>query len=271
MNWEKKFQDLYLSLKKGENNFPAAQVRDLTKINFGNNYSLIIAADSDGGIGSMPADFVKCSEYDLGRFAIRVPLIEIIACGAFPLAAFDMLTLPMEPHGIEIIRGIRAELAAAGLAIDFPLSGSTEDNIPTTMTGIGTLVLGLVREEEFRPGKSRPGDQVFCLGLPKSGPEDVVSLDDNEIIKISELRKVMALEGINDLLPVGSRGVLFEARQLANLAGLNFIPVTQSMVNLNKSGGPSTCVLASCRPEKLKNIQKLLTSPVTNIGYLAPE
>ena len=271
MYWEKKFQALYLSLTKGENHFPVSQVRDLTKIDLGNHYSLIIAADSDGGIGSMPADSVKCSEYDLGRFAIRVPLIEIFSSGAFPLAAFDMLTLPMEPHGIEIIRGIRAELAEAGLGMDFPLSGSTEDNIPTTMTGVGTLVLGLVKEEDLRPGKSQPGDQVFCLGLPKSGPDDLVSLEDDEIIKISELRKVTEVEGINDILPVGSRGVLYEARQLAALAGLHFIPVTQSAVNLHKSGGPSTCALISCPLDRLQKIQKLLRSPVTNIGYLTPE
>jgi AIR synthase related protein, N-terminal domain len=271
MNWENKFQDFYLSLKKGENNFSTTQVRDLTKIDLGNHYSLIIAVDSDGGIGPMPADTVECSEYDLGRFAVRVPLIEIIASGAFPLAAFDMLTLPMQPHGIEIIRGIRTELAEAGLGMDFPLSGSTEDNIPTTMTGVGTLVLGLVKEEDFRPGKSKAGDQVICLGLPKSAPEDVVSLQDIEIIKISELQKVAGLEIINDILPVGSRGVLHEAGQLAALAGLHFIPLTQSVVNLKKSAGPSTCALVSCQHDYLKDIKKILTSPVNNIGYLVTE
>jgi selenophosphate synthetase-related protein len=207
---EAKFSSLYLALKKGLNPFQTSQVRDLTKIGLGNKYALIIAVDSDGGIGPLPADVVKCSDYTLGRFAIRVPLMEIIASGAYPLAAFDMLTLPMQPHGIEVIRGIQAELAEAGLNEDFPLSGSTEDNIPTSMTGVGTLVMGLVKEEDFRPGSSQLGDQVLCLGLPKSGPEDVVSLEDDDIIRLSQLKEVTMMEGVNDILPVGSRGVLFE-------------------------------------------------------------
>lgn len=269
MNWEKKFEDLYLSLKNGTALFPTRQVRDLTRIDLGNQFSLIIAVDSDGGIGSLPADVVKCSDYLLGRFAIRVPLMEIIACGALPLAAFDMLTLPMHPHGTEIINGIRAELAEAGLGMDFPLSGSTEDNVPTSMTGIGTVVLGLVKEVDFRPGKSKVGDQVLCLGLPKSGPADVVRLEDREIIKVSELKRVMRVEGIHDVLPVGSRGVLYEARQMATLAHMNFIPVNQSVVDMHKSAGPSTCVLVSCPPEAELKLLKLLELPLTNVGYLA--
>jgi hypothetical protein len=268
---EEKFSNFYLALKKGMNPYQTSQVRDLTKIELGNQYSLIIAVDSDGGIGSLPADVVKCSDYTLGRFAIRVPLMEIIASGAYPLAAFDMLTLPMQPHGIEIIRGIRAELAEAGLSEDFPLSGSTEDNVPTSMTGVGTLVMGLVKEEDFRPGSSRPGDQMLCLGLPKSGPDDVVSLEDNEVIKLSQLKKVTMEEGVNDILPVGSRGILFEAGQVADLANLHFTTVDQSRVNLYKSGGPSTCALISCRADQVKRIRHLFDLPVTIIGHLTQE
>jgi len=271
INWEEKFEVLYQSLKSGTNHFPTRQVRDLTRIELGNHYSLVIAVDSDGGIGSLPADVIKCSDHTLGRFAIRVPLMEVMASGASPLAAFDMLTLPMQPHGVEIIRGIRAELAEAGLPDDFPLSGSTEDNIPTTLTGIGTLVLGLAKEEDFRPGTSQADDRVLCLGLPKSGPQDVVSPEDIEIVSLSQLRQVMMVEGIHDILPVGSRGVLFEAGQMAQLAGLHFQPVNQTAVNLHKSGGPSTCALISCRPESIKNVEKLLNLPVIPVGHLTRE
>ena len=269
MNPEMPFEELYQSLKTGTSLFPIKQVRDLTQIELGNGFSLVIAVDSDGGIGSLPADVVKCSDHLLGRFAIRVPLMEIIACGAWPLAAFDMLTLPMHPHGKKIIEGIRTELAEAGLGTNFPLSGSTEDNVPTSMTGIGTLVLGLVKEEDFRPGKSHVGDQVLCLGLPKSGPVDVICLEDKEIIKVSELKTIMRVEGIHDVLPVGSRGVLYEARQMASLAQMNFIPVNQSAVDLHKSACPSTCVLVSCQPEAELKLLKLLELPIINVGYLA--
>ncbi len=259
---------LYTAFKKGERRFPSKQVRDLTQISLGAEFSLVVAVDSDGGLGSLPADVVPCSDFILGRFAIRVPLMEIIASGAVPLAAFDMLTLPMKPHGVEIIRGIRAELSEAGLDSDFPLSGSTEDNIPTTMTGIGTVVIGLVRQDDFRPGTSQAGDTVLCLGKPKSGPQDTITPEDADIVKLSQLKLVITEEGVHDILPVGSRGILYEAGQLAGSAGLNLIVNAQTQMNLNKSAGPGTCALVSCRPESVMQLKNILDVPVNIIGRL---
>ncbi len=259
---------LYSGLKKGMKSFNQSQVRDLTKIGLGNGYSLIVAVDSDGGIGSRPGDFVKIDDYQVGRFSMRVPLIEILASGALPLAAFDTLTLPMDDHGLEIIRGIKDELTAAGLGKDFPLSGSTEDNVPTKETGIGTMVIGIVHDRDFRPGSGVAGDIVFCIGMPKSAPADKVNMDDIQIVKLKDIRQLLEMSDIHDILPVGSHGALYEARELAESAGLNFKVKDNSGIDLKKSGGPGTCVILSCKKMMEKTLRELTGAPVTKIGWL---
>ncbi|MDD3095077.1 MAG: hypothetical protein PHD63_02435, partial [Candidatus Marinimicrobia bacterium] len=131
-------ETIYRSILNKEQDLFVRTVRDLTMIRISNRHSVVIAVDSDGGIGPQEGDVVKVPAYVSGRFAIRVPLLEILASGATPLCAFDMLTTPMNEIGKEILRGVRDELKAAGFGENFIVSGSTEDNVPTNMTGIGT-------------------------------------------------------------------------------------------------------------------------------------
>ncbi|HBY18046.1 MAG: hypothetical protein XE04_1902 [Marinimicrobia bacterium 46_43] len=262
--------DLYQTLRKqGSGLSRIRSVRDLTKIDLQDGYSLVVAVDSDGGIGPRPGDTVPCPPYELGRFAIRVPLLEVLASGAVPLAAYDMLTLPMDDVGKEILRGVREEIQAAGLGKNFFISGSTEDNVPTNMTGVGTCVIGLVHEPDFRPGISHPGDCIVCIGLPKSAPVDTVRVNDPEILASKDLLTIQSLPGIHDILPVGSHGAGFEMEQMACSAGFTAEPVTSS-IDLKKSGGPSTCVIASMTEEAFKTLHNYIASPINKIGVVQP-
>ncbi len=260
---------LYAEAKRGDGGFTCEPIRDLTKIDLGNEFSLVVAVDSDGGIGSRAHDLVKVPEYVLGRFAMRVPLMEILSCGAIPIAAFDMLTVPMDELGKEIIRGVRDELAEAGLGADFPLSGSTEDNVPTSSTGVATTVVGVVHQDDFRPGISKPGDRVLCVGLPKSAPDDEIALDDQEIVRPAHINELLRMRGVHDLLPVGSRGVSYEARELARSAGLEFMVTGDARLDVDKSAGPSTCALASVSAEESGSVARGLRVPVVEFGKLA--
>ncbi len=257
---------LYRQLKSGLIGERADTVRDLTRIALTKEYSLIIAVDSDGGIGSLEGDTIKCDPYQLGRFAMRVPLLELLSCGASPLAAFDMLTIPMEGPGEEIVRGVRDELKQAGLKSDFPLSGSTEDNVPTVMTGIGTTIVGLVHNADFRPGKSHRGDITICVGIPKSAPDDIVLLEDKEMVNQQDILNILKVEGVHEILPIGSKGVENEAQQMAKFSSMGFLPEENIEIFLNKSGGPSTCVIVSCMPEVIKQIKNIVAVPVKIIG-----
>jgi hypothetical protein len=252
--WEGYFQKRYSETKRGRGAFPCREVRDLTVLELGN--------------GFRKNDVVRVSNYLVGRFAMRVPLMEILCCGALPLAAFDMLTVPLDEGGQEIIRGLRDELVEGNLAEDFPLSGSTEENVPTSMTGVGTALLGLVHDEDFRPGTSRAGDVVLCAGLPKSGPDDEIRLDDKENVRQSHIRELLGSDGVHDLLPVGSRGVLYEAKEMATSAGLGFIASQEVDLDLKKSAGPSTCALVSASVAQTASIAGILGLPVTEVGKL---
>lgn len=259
---------LYAQAKRGDGGFTCEPIRDLTKIHLGTEFSLVVAVDSDGGIGSRANDLVKVPEYVLGRFAVRVPLMEILSCGAIPIAAFDMLTVPMDELGKEIIRGVRDELADAGLGADFPLSGSAEDNVPTTATGVATTIIGLVHEDDFRPGRSTESDTVLCIGVPKSAPGDEVSLDDREIVRPEHIRSALALENVQDVLPVGSRGVWYEARQMAKSADLAFSRSSTVSIDGDKSAGPSTCALVSVRGDATRSVAAAVDVPVFQIGAM---
>lgn len=266
-----RWMDKYVKAKRSMHHaiFQTSQVRDLTVIELSADFSLVVAVDSDGGIGPKPNDLVCVSGYEAGRFGARVPLMEILACGAVPIAAFDSLAVEMEPLGREIIRGVRDELNSVGLPKDFSLSGSTEDNVPTSETGMGVVVLGVVRKSDFRPGSSMNCDEVFAIGIPKSGPEDVVDLNDHDIADSACLSRMLQVTGVHDILPVGSKGVIYEAGELARTAGLGFLPHQIEKINHKKSAGPSTCFLVSAAPGTETLLALAGQKPLRMIGRLS--
>ncbi len=264
-------ETIYNTFKEIKQDVFIKKIRDLTLIRISDQHYMVIAVDSDGGIGPMEGDTVKIPAYISGRFAIRVPLLEILSSGATPVCAFDMLTMPMNEIGKEILRGVKEELFAAGLGEDFPVSGSTEDNVPTNMTGIGTTIVGMVHKNDLRPGSSMAGDIIACVGIPKSGPDDVISLDDPEIISQESMQTLCKMPGIHDMLPVGSHGIAYEAKEMAETSDLLLIPNKKLNINVDKSAGPSTCVLISCSESVFKNLIEKITTPIVKIGKLEEE
>ncbi|MFO7842012.1 MAG: hypothetical protein R6V48_07680 [Fidelibacterota bacterium] len=260
-------ETLYNSIRNTDPNIAIRTVRDLTLIQVSDEHFMAVAVDSDGGIGPLEHDVVKIPAYISGRFAIRVPLLEILASGASPVCAFDMLTLPMNDTGKEIIKGIRDELRAAGLGDDFTVSGSTEDNVPTSMTGIGTAIIGMVKKADMRSGTTERGDMLICAGKPKSGPEDEVRLDDPEILPQEAMRAILRTPGVHDVLPVGSHGVAYESAQMAESAGLMLRYRKDTVIDTKKSAGPSTCVLLSCTENAYKELVNSIQTPLFEIGY----
>ena len=247
------------------------KVRDLTLLAINESQYLVVACDSDGGIGSKPDDIVKVTEEVIGAFAVRVPLFEMIASGARPVLVVDCLSVELEGTGEKIIRAIKAYASKAGLTDDIQFTGSTEENVPTTQTGIGITVLGVVDKDRFVPGTARDGDVVACAGIPKSAPHHDVRLDDPEILSIEDLLLLRQLPFVRDIVPVGSKGCMSEAEALAKTADLTFVADEASAIDLFQSGGPSTCVLFSAHPEHFPEIASRLHTPVTVIGCLLKE
>lgn len=68
--------------------------------------------------------------------------------------------------------------------------------------------------------------------------------------------------------PVGSKGVLYEAHLLAIGAGCELAISPDRELDLNKSAGPATCVLAAAEPDSIETLRNAVSLPVFSVGTL---
>lgn len=231
---------------------------------------LAVACDSLGAIGPKAHDVLHVPGYVVGRFACRVPLMELIAVGAEPLLVVCALCVEPEPAGTEIMAGVRDEVRAAGLDPAAAITGSTEKNMPTTQTGVGVTALGvLLTPAALRWGRGRPGDVVVAVGRPKVGA--AVRLDDAELADIPTLKLALAHPACGDAVPVGSRGIAAEAADLARRSNCSFVAAADAPIDLAVSAGPATCFLVTVADAGLPALDDLLVAagrPWAAVGRL---
>ncbi|MDU2984229.1 MAG: hypothetical protein E7B40_06520 [Actinomyces sp.] len=141
------------------------------------------------------------------------------------------------------------------------VTGSTEDNVQTTMTGIGVVVLGEL-DNGLLSGGARPGDLVICVGLPRSAPHVRLYRGHPDIVPIADVLALVRSGRVSDALPVGSRGLAWEVPELARTSGLTARWTDQEAVPVDASGGPSTCVLISCAPEDEPCLRSIIGNDV---------
>ena len=213
------------------------QRRDLTIIPMGTNH-IVMACDSCGGIGHKPHDTLSMSPYYVGKFTARVSLTEVLCIGATPVAITNGVACEMEPTGSQVIQGIRDELAIANLP-HIALTGSTEENFPTSMTAVATTVVGVCQQLKHQPGVV--GDTLVLIDTPKVG----TAVDLHHQGLYTEIQRLLALDTVKEIVPVGSKGIGYEAHTLAALSGrkARLHPAT---VNYAQSAGPATCLVVLC-------------------------
>jgi hypothetical protein len=215
--------------------------RDVTVVRQAGGF-LVTACDALGAIGSKPADVVPASPEICGAYTLRVCLSELAAVGASPLLVMSLVCNEWEPTGRRILDGIRAELEDDSYP-DVPVSGSSEQNMPTTMTGLGIAVVGTVNSLRWR--RTAPGDRLVLIGLPWVGPE--VLDHAGELLKPQTVRFLVGQDGVGDVIPCGSRGIRHELEVLAAEAGVEVVLREPVTIDLDKSAGPATCALVSVR------------------------
>ncbi|KJS23594.1 MAG: hypothetical protein VR72_00315 [Clostridiaceae bacterium BRH_c20a] len=238
--------------------------RDLTLIQLNQEECLVIACDSLGGIGPKSQDKIKAPGEILGIFTARVPLLEVMATGAKPIVVINTLSVEMIPTGAEILKGIKREVEEAGLMDNIVVTGSTEENIETVQSALGITVIGKIYISELRLGKSSINDLIVCIGIPQVGGEVLTGKTANSKL----LLKLLNISWVKEILPVGSKGIAFEADQLAKGAGLDLDLLPNPPIDLQKSAGPATCLLATLDKEYLPELVKIADLPVCQIGYL---
>lgn len=225
----------------------------------------VVSCDSLGAIGNKPEDRLKDDEESVGRSVIKVALSEALCVGAKPIIISDTLSVEMNPTGEKIIKGIKSELEENGLG-DVMLTGSTEENFETSMTGVGITVIAKMPIEKLKIKKVKSGMKVGLLGYPRVGIE---VLNMNDLLELKDYIMISKCDEIVEAIPVGSKGIKYELEVLKKISGLNIIEEYPEDLDVLKSGGPSTCCIVVYNDEDARKIQKLTDKPFTHIGKLA--
>lgn len=241
--------------------------RDVEVVSINGSQYLVVACDSCGAIGMKELDAYKISWFITGKLTTRVALLEVISTGGVAQMLSVAISNEPSPTGDELIKGVKDELESAGLA-SLPIVISTEKNMPTQQTGLGVSVIGVAEKSNLRIGTSQPKDYVYCLGLPKVGPE-LSDPEDPEIVNVKSVRALIKNSWIHDIIPVGSRGIRLEAEQLAASVNTRLQVEPSCALDLGKSAGPSTCLIFSSSEVLDPNYIRELNLPLARIGKLA--
>ncbi|MGM0471970.1 MAG: hypothetical protein ACQEQI_06800 [Bacillota bacterium] len=239
--------------------------RDIELISLSSTELLVIGCDSLGGIGPKLKDQVQVSGQVVGQLTTRVSLFEVLAVRATPKAVINTLSVEYDPVGCEIIEGIESEISKLNLTDLELITGSTEENVPTIQTGLGVTVIGQAVKQDLQLAASQAGDVVVAIGLLLVGSEVLNSL--TELVSLADLELLSSLDYIHDILPVGSKGIGYELRLLADINQLE-LTLVESSLDLDKSAGPATVILVTLEEEYLANLKAEFELPITIVGQL---
>lgn len=241
--------------------------RDLSIIQINDTQSIIISCDAVGGIGLKTYDSIKLSPDLVAYYTARVALMEILSVGASLVTLVDTLSVEMEPTGEQMIKGIRRILDELQLD-QSTLNGSTEDLVPTVQTGIGVTAIGISETNQLKIACSQAGDAIYLLGIPKIGSEISYPFD-SDLCSLANFKVLVQSPFIHEIIPIGSKGIAHEARVLAELNDFHVtLNNSQPVVDIQKAGGPASCVIFTMPEQYAAEMQKNLSQQITKLGYL---
>ncbi len=241
---------------------------DVSIIKLPTGQAIVAGSTSSGAVGPKELDKVKVDGKILGKFLARVALMDVAATGAFPVLLSLTLGVEKEPTGNQIIEGINREARTIGLDPNQVLMENTEDNFQTSQTGAGLTVVGLANEEELRIGKTLPGDLIVAIGRPKVGDEVIAAEARGEIADLKNISQLTQRRYVHDISAVGGFGIANEAKMMAYGVGRQAKLVEVSGLDLNKTAGPATVVLATVDKERLDDLVALIPKPINVIGEI---
>lgn len=242
--------------------------RDVLLFEIEKDRVIVIGCDSAGGIGPKPQDKIRVDGFTLGRFTARVALMEVLSTGAKPVCLVNTLSVEPEPTGAQIIEGVRDEAKRAGLDPALAVTGSSEKNVPVKQTGIGVTAVGIAERELLKIGHSEKGDVVAALGVPCFGSEVLSAEREGKVAETNDLLKLLDLNFIHEIIPVGSEGIAYEVGIVARGSNLNYRLADRPEVDLHRSAGPATAILATLQRSKLGELRRTIGKPLNVVGHL---
>lgn len=211
---------------------------------------------------------VNVDGHTLGRFTARVALMEVLSTGAKPVCLVNTLCVEPKPTGFQIVQGIRHEVRKARLGSKFAVTGSSEKNIPVRQTGLGVTVIGIAIRGRLRIGLSKEKDAVVSVGIPLVGKEVILGEEKGLLADIKDLLKLLSLGFIHEVIPVGSQGILREAKIIAKESHLSFELARRLELDVRKSAGPATTILATLPELQLAKLHKETSKPINTVGRM---
>lgn len=220
------------------------QVRDLSVVDVPGG-CILTSCDISAGFGEKAHDGLVVTPEVTARLTLRVALLEMIASGADVVSVSDVVGAEMEPTGRRIIIGLKEELSKANLN-HIELNGSTEENMKVTQTSVGVLVTGFATKAALKLINVHEAAVLFAFGEPIVGEEVLQKM--TEMPDYLLVKKLVADSSVLEVVPVGSKGILYEANLLAKLNNRVF-KETSSLdeISLNKTAGPASVILAAVK------------------------
>jgi hypothetical protein len=195
--------------------------------------------------------------------------MEALSVGAEPICLANTLAVEPRPTGMQIIKGIRDEVKHARLDSRIVMTCSTEKNIPVRQTGLGVTVLGTATSKSLKVGRCNSGDAMVAIGLPHVGKEVVPAERKRRIADTRDVRALLDSHLVNEVIPVGSQGILHEARTIAEDSSLQFALRPHLDIDVRKSAGPATVILCACPDSIVRELSAFVEKPVHLVGALS--
>jgi hypothetical protein len=227
---------------------------------------MVVGCDSAGGVGPKPLDNVTATGFVVGKFTARVALMEVLSVGATPVCIVSTLSVEPKPTGQEVLRGVEHEVRNASLTLPVSQLHSTEKNFRVSQTGVGVTVIGLSTADSLRIRQCRHGDALFAVGLPQVGSEVLRAEKAYKIVDLRDIQSMLKLRFVCEIMPVGSRGILEEAKILAKDSHLRLVLNSTLSVDVKKSAGPATVALCAMPIQNARSLARAVRKPLNLIG-----
>ena len=78
--------------------------------------------------------------------------------------------------------------------------------------------------------------------------------------------KLIKYKEVNEILPVGSKGILYELGEMARTNDLKYCIEDDLLVDVYRSAGPGTCAIISLNEKNYNLIKENFPIPVNRIG-----
>lgn len=216
--------------------------RDVLKLRWSEEETLVIASDNSGALGEKQADVVDVPYEVVGYCSFRVAVMECMAARAIPEAVV-LHNFNGDPAWKKLCRGIEKGMAELSIN-ELPITGSTESNFSLMQSANGILVIGRLSNQEVTEHDLHAfkHQEVAIIGTPLVGEE--VLNQPSKVAPLRIFRWCCEYPGIKTILPVGSKGILYELNLLyAERDEPLTLEQVSGDVDLQTSAGPATCFI----------------------------